>query len=79
VIRQLTLGPDPWVERELAGGESHYYRIALEANQYMNLRTGSGGVDVVLTLFGPDGKKLAEVDTPVWGHDQNLRKRQRTK
>lgn len=52
------------VERELAGGQMHSYRIALEAGQFLHVVIEQRGIDVVVTLFGPDGKKLAEVDSP---------------
>ena len=43
------------IERELAGGREHYYKIALEAGQYLHLVVGQRGIDVVVTLFGPYG------------------------
>lgn len=58
------LEPGKAVERELAGGETQEYRIQLTANQYLKLVAEQKGVDVVVSLFGPDGKKLVEVDSP---------------
>ena len=52
------------VERELAGGVVHSYRLTLAAHQLLRLVVDQRGVDVVVTLFAPDGKKLAEVDSP---------------
>jgi CHAT domain-containing protein len=52
------------VERELAGGQSHSYRIGLAAGQYLRVVVDQRGIDVVVTLFGPDGKKIVEVDSP---------------
>ena len=46
------------IERELAGGQSHAYQIALAAGQYLHVVAEQRGIDVVVTLFGPDGKKL---------------------
>ncbi|MDT5296307.1 MAG: hypothetical protein QOJ76_3187 [Acidobacteriota bacterium] len=51
-------------ERELKGGQSHAYRLALETGQYMRLVVNQKGIDVVVTLFGPDGRKVSEVDSP---------------
>jgi tetratricopeptide (TPR) repeat protein len=51
------------VERELAGGQSHSYRIVLTAGQYLRLVADQRGIDVVVTLFGPDGKQIIEVDS----------------
>jgi hypothetical protein len=54
-------------ERELAGDQSHAYQIALAAGQYLHVVAEQRGIDVVVTLFGPDGKKL---DVPgTWGAD----------
>jgi CHAT domain-containing protein/tetratricopeptide (TPR) repeat protein len=58
------LEPDKPVERELAGGQSHSYRIALTAGQYLRVVAEQRGIDVVVTLFGPDGKQIIEVDSP---------------
>lgn len=52
------------VERELSGGQSHSYRLDLSAGQYLHVVVEQRGIDVAVTLFGPDGKQLAEVDSP---------------
>ena len=57
---ELQLGKP--VERELAGGQSHSYQITLAANQYLNVVVEQRGIDVVVTLFGPDGKLVFEFD-----------------
>lgn len=51
-------------EHELAGGQSHSYRITLEVGQYLHAIVEQRGVDVVVTLFAPDGTKVLEVDSP---------------
>ena len=58
------LSPGAAIERTLGGGKSHYYEIRLEAHQYMRVRLEMNGVNVILTLLDPDGKKVDEVDTP---------------
>src|SRR5262245_16891409 len=50
------------IERELAGGQSHAYQITLAAGQYLNVVVEQRGIDVVVTLFGPDDEKVIEVD-----------------
>jgi CHAT domain-containing protein len=50
------------VERKLSGGETHLYEINLSPDQFLRLLVDQRGVDVTLTLFGPDGAKLREVD-----------------
>jgi CHAT domain-containing protein/Flp pilus assembly protein TadD len=52
------------IERELAGGQSHSYRIVLAAGQYLHVIADQRGIDVVVTLFAPDGKQVVEVDSP---------------
>lgn len=52
------------VERELVGGQSHSYRIALTAGQFLHVVVEQRGIDVVVTLFAPSGEKVAEVDSP---------------
>src|SRR5215204_2475459 len=51
-------------ERELAGGEVHAYQLTLDAGQYARVGVEQRGVDVLLSLFGPDDRSLSEVDSP---------------
>ena len=52
------------IERELAGGQSHSYQLTLAAGQYLHVVVDQRGIDVLVTLFGPDGKPAVEVDSP---------------
>src|SRR5262245_48427619 len=52
------------IERELKGGEAHSYRITLVTGQYMRVVVEQKGINVVVTLFAPNGQKLSEVDSP---------------
>jgi CHAT domain-containing protein/tetratricopeptide (TPR) repeat protein len=52
------------LERELPGGQSQSYRITLTAGQYIRVVVDQRGIDVVVSLFGPDGKQIVEVDSP---------------
>ncbi len=54
---ELTLGKP--IERNLAGNEAHSYKIVLAANQYLHVVVEQRGIDVVVALFAPDGKKIA--------------------
>jgi len=56
--RPLALGLP--VERELSGGQSHSYRLTLAAGQYLRVTVEERGIDLVVTLAGPDGQKIAE-------------------
>ncbi|HYW70112.1 MAG TPA: CHAT domain-containing protein [Pyrinomonadaceae bacterium] len=53
------------LERELAGGQSHSYRFNLSAGQYVKIAVEQRGIDVVLSIVGPDGKQLASYDGEV--------------
>ncbi len=67
--RPLELGKP--IGRELAGGQQHLYQLTLSAGQYLHVVVEQRGIDVVVTLFGPDGNKLLEVDdTDTRGQEQ---------
>jgi CHAT domain-containing protein/tetratricopeptide (TPR) repeat protein len=57
-----TLEADKPIERELKGGEVHVYSIQLKAGQLIELVVDQSGIDVVASLFAPDGQQLAEAD-----------------
>src|SRR5437868_4016231 len=59
-IRELKQGQV--IERELAGGEAHTYRVAVASGQYLKAVVEQKGIDVVVRLFGTDSQKMAEVD-----------------
>ncbi len=52
------------IEREIAGGQKHYYTITLEAGQYLHLVVDQRGIDVIVTLFGPGKKRIIKIDSP---------------
>jgi CHAT domain-containing protein/Tfp pilus assembly protein PilF len=49
-------------EREIRAGESHEYRIAAGAGEYVRVNVDQGGVDVAARLVGPSGEEIAAVD-----------------
>lgn len=49
-------------ERELNGAAKHLYGIALTEGQFADVIVEQRGVDVVVTVMDPAGKKLAEYD-----------------
>lgn len=59
-VRALERGQT--IEREIDGAERHAYRIALARGQFLRAVVEQRGVNVALTLFGPQGDKLAEAD-----------------
>lgn len=58
------LDPAQVVRRDLKAGEAHAYSLKLEAGALARLTALQKGIDLVFTAFGPDGKKLVEVDGP---------------
>src|SRR5262249_7404123 len=50
------------VERELSGGQLHSYKIMTLSGQYLHIVVEQRGIDVSVTLFTPDGRKICEVD-----------------
>jgi CHAT domain-containing protein/Tfp pilus assembly protein PilF len=52
------------IEREMAGDLSHSYRFTLIDGQLLHAVVDQRGIDVVVTLFGPEGIKIVEVDSP---------------
>ncbi len=63
-----TLAPGAQIERELPGGQTHIYRIALSAGQFALVCVEPHDTDVSLTANGPDGKEFASVNLR-WGNE----------
>src|SRR2546423_139183 len=61
-VRELQQGQT--IEREMTGGATHTYRIAMTQGQYLHVVVEQKALDVVVRLYGPEGKKLIEVDSP---------------
>jgi CHAT domain-containing protein/predicted negative regulator of RcsB-dependent stress response len=56
------LQPGKPVERDLSGGRSHFYEIRVISGQYLRITLSQRGIDAMVALFMPDGKKIGEVD-----------------
>src|SRR4029453_10486391 len=50
------------IEREIKGGESHNYRISLQAGQFMHVVVEQKAIGLTLVLAAPDGKQVLEVN-----------------
>jgi CHAT domain-containing protein/Tfp pilus assembly protein PilF len=50
------------IERELAGGETHAYQLTLAAGQYARVVVDQRRINVALSAFDPEGKKIVEAD-----------------
>jgi len=53
---ELPVVPGQSVEREIAGGESHTYKITLESGQFMRVMVQQKGIDLMLALASPQSK-----------------------
>jgi erythromycin esterase len=60
----LELERDRFVEREIAGGEIHAYSVALDSGHFLHVVVEQRGVDVTVTVTGPDGAVITEVGSP---------------
>ena len=67
-----TLVPGQPVEREIAGGQSHNYRIALQAGQFMRVVLEQKAIGLTLVLAAPDGKQVLEVNLTPAGALESL-------
>jgi CHAT domain-containing protein/Tfp pilus assembly protein PilF len=52
------------IERQITGTQIHSYNLLLAAGQYARVTVDQRGIDVVVRLFEPTGRLLAEVDSP---------------
>ena len=48
----------------MAGGETHFFRLALSAGQYLRAVVEQQGIDVTVTLVSSGAQRLLEVDSP---------------
>src|SRR5262245_11332012 len=58
----ISLEPGRPIERELSGGQSHFYKIAMISGQYLRVAVSQRGIDALVALFTPDGKQISEAD-----------------
>jgi len=52
------------IATRLRGGEQHQYLLRLRAGMYAHVIVEQQGIDVVVTALAPDGKTIAEIDSP---------------
>jgi CHAT domain-containing protein/tetratricopeptide (TPR) repeat protein len=63
-IQNETLEPGKPIKREMKGGETHSYLLTLTAGQFLYALVDQRGVDMVITLFDPEGKQVIQIDSP---------------
>ena len=59
------LEPNRSVEKEMAAGQEHVYQIALAEGDFLRVVVEQRGIDVVVKVFGPDGKQISENDSAI--------------
>ena len=47
----------------LRGGESHSYLLTLAEKRFIHLKVAKKGINMVITVFGPDDKMIVKVDS----------------
>ena len=57
------LEPGKPISRELSGGEVHSYQIVLTAKQFVRVAVDQRGINLIVTLHDPNGKRIAQVDS----------------
>ena len=63
-VAPSSLQPGIPTERTLAAGQSHSYNISLEQDQFLQLVVDQRGIDVVVRVFSPAGRRVGEFDSP---------------
>lgn len=63
-VQSFQLDKEASAEKELSPQAIHSYSISLARGQFLKVVCEQRGVDVVLTAFSPDNKKIKEVDSP---------------
>src|SRR5689334_18584525 len=58
------LAPGAPVERRIKSKENHVYEVTLTEGQVFFATVEQRGVDLMVSLFDPEGKRLADVDSP---------------
>jgi tetratricopeptide (TPR) repeat protein len=61
------LTPNESIEREIAGGERHRYRVSVAGDQFVAVALRSKGIDLALRLYGPNSQK----DQPLTEQDEH--------
>src|SRR5262249_55710047 len=59
-LRLLT--PGVVMERELSGGQTNSYQIALGTGQFIHVKVEQKAIDVLVRVFAPDGQTIGETD-----------------
>jgi hypothetical protein len=64
---QTTLEPGTPIERTIGPNESHSFTIKLEDEQYLQFVVNQHGIDLIVRVISPSGKRLGDFDSPNGG------------
>jgi erythromycin esterase len=64
VLAATLLDPSQRLQQQLGGGEQHEYMLQLRTGAFARVVVEQQGIDVVVSALAPDGRTLAEVDSP---------------
>lgn len=56
------------IERSIAAGETQSYTLTLSLDQYAHIVVDQRGVDLVVVVYGPDGARIVQVDSPNYNY-----------
>ncbi|HET9528108.1 MAG TPA: hypothetical protein VFO99_18170 [Pyrinomonadaceae bacterium] len=59
-----TLQPGTPIERTISPGQSHSYQVTAEENTLVQITVEQRGIDVVVRVHHPGGRKVGEYDSP---------------
>jgi len=60
----VQLEPGKQVQNEMKADEIHKFRVRLKSNQFLYGLVEQQGIDVIVKIFDPKGKKIDEIDSP---------------
>lgn len=60
-VRKLIPGSP--IDAQLAWGGTHNYEVALDAGQFVRLVAVQRGINIVVSVFAPEGKKIGDFDS----------------
>ncbi len=52
------------IERTIAANQSHLFSLTLEAGQFAQVVVEQNGIDVIISVTGPNSKKVGDFDSP---------------
>lgn len=61
---QTQLQPGTPIERSISPGMAHNFTVTVEENHLVQITVQQQGIDVVVSIHSPDGRRLTEQDSP---------------